>query len=473
MTRNHEDIDHIRNVRDRLDTVGPGFCLLKWTQQTLYLHLGDNHSCYHPWPHQITKEDIARSPSGLHNTAHKKAVRKEMLEGKRPKECNYCWAVEDLPGDHLSDRMIHSAHMTPTEVVPEPFGGDLYGEISRLPWDADYNPRLIEVSFGNMCNFKCGYCCPQASSSILEEIKEHGEFGTSTAQYSIDFLKQRQFYNADDPNPYVDAFWKWWPDLKRDLRTLRITGGEPLLNPNTFRLLDVLEADPAPHMEVLCNSNLGVKPALIEKLSRRVNAMLEAGTIKRFRMHTSIDTWGPEAEYIRYGLKCSQWEENFRAVLTNFRHHGSAVEIMVTFNALVLTSFKRLLTKILEWRRDFSAPLGRQRVDFCTPHLKEPPHFMLQVLPDEFKEHLRDCIRFMEQNRSTGPNDVVGFSRLEIARLQRVLDWWDATPLPSEKLAVARRDFRRFFTEHDRRRRTNFRSTFPLYAPLLDAWRDE
>ena len=32
-----------------------------------------------------------------------------------------------------------------------------------------------------------------------------------------------------EPNPYTDAFWKWWPELYRDLHTFRITGGEPLL----------------------------------------------------------------------------------------------------------------------------------------------------------------------------------------------------------------------------------------------------
>ena len=42
-------------------------------------------------------------------------------------------------------------------------------------------------------------------------------------------LKNKMPIPQRDPNPYVDAFWKWWPELYRDLHTFRITGGEPLL----------------------------------------------------------------------------------------------------------------------------------------------------------------------------------------------------------------------------------------------------
>ena len=27
----------------------------------------------------------------------------------------------------------------------------------------------------------------------------------------------------------LKEFWRWWPDLYRDLHTFRITGGEPML----------------------------------------------------------------------------------------------------------------------------------------------------------------------------------------------------------------------------------------------------
>ena len=34
------------------------------------------------------------------------------------------------------------------------------------------NPQYIEISFGNECNFKCGYCHPKHSSAYYKEIKD-------------------------------------------------------------------------------------------------------------------------------------------------------------------------------------------------------------------------------------------------------------------------------------------------------------
>jgi len=35
-------------TKEQLDSVGKGFCLAKWTQVTLQLQTGHNHSCHHP-----------------------------------------------------------------------------------------------------------------------------------------------------------------------------------------------------------------------------------------------------------------------------------------------------------------------------------------------------------------------------------------------------------------------------------------
>ena len=34
--------------KQKLDDIGPGMCLAKWTQVTLQLQTGHNHSCHHP-----------------------------------------------------------------------------------------------------------------------------------------------------------------------------------------------------------------------------------------------------------------------------------------------------------------------------------------------------------------------------------------------------------------------------------------
>src|SRR6056300_205976 len=104
-----QNVDNIKKTRDRLNNIGQGMCAMKWLHETLYLHTGDNHSCYHPRPQHISVSEIKENPSALHNTKWKKQQRKTMLEGGRPDECYYCWNIEDLEGEHLSDRMFHSS----------------------------------------------------------------------------------------------------------------------------------------------------------------------------------------------------------------------------------------------------------------------------------------------------------------------------------------------------------------------------
>ena len=126
-------------TKDKLDSVGCGMCLAKWTQVTLQLQTGHNHSCHHPKTHKINLQEIKRNPSALHNTNYKKKRRKEMLQGGRPAECEYCWNVEDN-SDRFSDRVFKSG---------EYWSLPHFDEIKALDWRADYNPRYVEVAFSN------------------------------------------------------------------------------------------------------------------------------------------------------------------------------------------------------------------------------------------------------------------------------------------------------------------------------------
>jgi organic radical activating enzyme len=413
---------------------------MKWLHQTLYLHTGDNHSCYHPRPHHIPLEEIAIDASALHNTKWKKQQRKTMLEGGRPSECYYCWNIEDLPGEHISDRMIHSS---------SDFSEPLIEKLAELPWDAPINPRYLEVSFGNGCNYRCGYCCPQASTMWMDEIKKHGNYDLTYNQYGIEFLKSGNYYGPKDENPYVEAFWRWWPSLRNDLHTLRITGGEPLMNPGAMKFFDLLEEEPAPHLEITLNSNLGVTFEKIDRLIARVTSLVKQKKIRKFSFFTSIDSWGEQAEYMRTGLKCDHWERNMKEVIKA----GATVNLMCTYNVLCVTNFQKLLHKVIEWRKEY----GFKSVSFDTPYLKEPPHWMINILPEEFVKYQEDTLKFIEDNKQW-------FTGVEHEKFLRVTNYMKENPVDKEKIRQGRRDFYSFFTENDKRLGTNLLETFPEYT---------
>ncbi|NBX50690.1 hypothetical protein EBT25_12315, partial [bacterium] len=157
-------------------------------------------------------------------------------------------------------------------------------------YEQNINPEYLEINFGNECNFKCGYCHPKYSTRFYQEIKEHGPV-TSVKNHrcDIDWMK---LYQREEENPYVDAFWKWWPELRKTLNIMRITGGEPTMHRSTYQVLDEIDKDPMPWLELNINSNLGTKTALVEKMSKAVRKLSDENKIRSFKLFSSIDGFG-------------------------------------------------------------------------------------------------------------------------------------------------------------------------------------
>jgi organic radical activating enzyme len=440
----------IFEIRDITDQVSPTFCLAKWHHTTIYLQSGETHSCYHPAPHTIPLEEIKHNPSAIHNTVEKKLQRLEMLNGEKPKGCQYCWNIETLGNDYVSDRLDRNANIYKEERVEE---------IQREGWDYNINPEYIEVSFGNECNFKCGYCHPKASSAYYKEIKEHGPYPVKNHHFGVDKL----VIYEEETNPYVRAWWAWWPEARKNLNILRITGGEPLLQRSTWRLLDDLDQNPLPNLELNINSNLGVKTILVERLAEKIEKLRIENKIKTFKLFSSIDTYGPQAEYIRTGLDMKTWNKNFHAFLLKTSY---PLTLMITFNALSVTTFKSLLIKILAWRRVYKRyeEHNVHRIGFDTPYLKEPLQYDMNILPkEEFMSYMHDSLKFIEDNVAEDK-----FTELEYEKFRRVVDYMESTVYSDEKLAEGRKDFYHWFTEQDRRRSTDFLTVFPEYKNFLE-----
>lgn len=440
------DRQRIFKIQEVTDRISPTFCLAKWHHTTIYLQSGETHSCYHPAPHSIPLEEIARNPSALHNTNEKKLQRLDMFNGDKPSGCQYCWNIEALGPDYISDRKERNASIyNPVRLA----------QIEAEGPDFNVNPEYIEISFGNECNFKCGYCHPKASSSYYKEIKQYGPYPTKNHGFGIDKL----VIYEEETNPYVKAWWRWWPEVSKTLNILRITGGEPLLQASTWRLLEDLEKNPLPNLELNINSNLGVKPVLIDRLVERVNSLLSQNKIKAFKIFTSMDTWGAPAEYIRHGLDLAVWEKNFDTYLTKT---DQPITFMVTFNVLTVTNFTSLLSKILEWRVKYNSnnQTKWQRIRFDTPHLKEPLQYDMNILPkEEFMPYMQASLDFIKANLDE--LDRTKFSQMEYDKFSRVVKYMETTEYTADKLQEGRKDFYRWFTEYDRRRHTDFVKTFP------------
>jgi organic radical activating enzyme len=441
----------LEEMKKKLNAVSPSFCLAKWKHVTIHLLNGHTHSCYLPRTHKIPLEEIAKDPSALHNTRYKKEQRAKMLSGQRPEECGICWGIEDLPGNQTSDR-----HLRGVDSWTMPF----YDEVKALPWDANVNPSYVEVSFSYACNFKCTYCSPHVSSRWMDEIKKFGAYQLSEGQHqNLKWLQDNGFMPIEtEENPYIDAFWKWWPELVKSLMFFRMTGGEPLLSKDTFKVLDWINEHPQPKLELSVNSNMGVPERHIERFIGSVKALLDNGRVKTFMLHTSMDTHGAQAEYIRTGLDFKAFERNLDRYLTELP--TASVAFMSTFNNLSIVGYRRFLDWVLDLRKRHNNQHRQVLLDI--PHLMGPAHQSVKMLPEDYHSRMEDLISYMEGK----VDDAVGFKPAEVDKMKRILAWMKE-PAPENHTRRARRDFYLFFSEADRRRGTDFLKTFP---EMRDFW---
>ena len=451
-----DEVEKIKKTRDQLNAVSPSFCLAKWYQSTLHLQYGHTHSCHHPRTHNVPLDELKINPSALHNTEYKKSQRKLMLQGIRPKECQYCWNVEDLGDQHYSDRSSKSH---------EPWALPNLESTAKMSGDENVNPTYLEVSFSNVCNFKCSYCSPAYSSAWMAEIEMQGAYPTSDQFNNLSWLKMENKIPIPhrEHNPYVEAFWKWWPELYKSLKVFRITGGEPLMSKDTFKVLDYINDNPNPSLELAINSNGCVTDQLFDQYIEKMKRITQDGKIGLTRLYTSVDTYGEQAEYIRDGLNFNQWYDNICRVLEELPL--TKVTVMCTTGLLSLPKLYKLLELIAPLKTQFYSNERRVPITIDTAILRHPSYLSGVVGSSDNARMLDKAVDVMNANAETHENAYKGFFDFEIAKLKRFQDYVVAGPNPGERLNIqqVRKDFVRFIDEYDHRRNKNFSKTFPEF----------
>lgn len=440
---------HYQKTKEILDSISPTFCAAKWKQVTMHLHNGHTHSCHHPRTHVIPLKEIKKNPTALHNTEYKKQQRKMMLEGTRPAECDYCWRVEDNVKHIISDRIYKSSE--------KDWAFPFIDDIVSKPWDDDVNPTYVEVNFSNVCNFKCSYCSPQFSSKWMEEINKFGAYPTSNKFNSLSAFIQQESMPIPhrDENHYIEAFWKWWPELYKDLQYFRITGGEPLLSKDTFDILDYIIENPNPNLTLIVNTNLNPPADVLNKFLEKIKIIVNEKKVKKFKIFTSCEAHGKQAEYIRYGLNYDKLIENINKV---FSEVPIEITIMCTYNILSIFSYKDFLVDILAIKKKYKNYTDlRPALIVDIPYLRYPEHQSMFIGEDSMVVHFEETLNFMKQNM----DPFKGFMEYEIDKFKRLYELFVRRQMQNDRLKTLRQDFVKFVDEHDLRRGTNFRKTFP------------
>ena len=329
--------------------------------------------CMHPFTGLATREDGAvkaccrshpvgyiqdQTLEGIWNNDTMQRIRRQVLNSERPAECAPCFSLEDQGVESLRQRHING-------VIPEA-RINLYPD-TRLQEIMPFEFPTMEIKMNNLCNLKCRMCNPMDSTSWndWQEVEEH-------------YIKEDNFLvkKINDLNlknkPFLDSFVdtdNWWTSFEKLLpyfRRVEFAGGEPLMDPTHYKILDML-APYGDNIEIKYATNL----TTLGKSNRTVWQYWPK--FKSVAVNVSIDGIDTSYEYIRGNASWAELVNNIKQVQTipNVSRIVGAVAVQVS-NVLILDKMIEL----------FLNDLG---IVFYTNMVQYPTVLSAQVIPNELK----------------------------------------------------------------------------------------
>lgn len=370
------------------------------------------------------------------NSSQMRETRIQMLNDEIPNSCRKCFEEES--------KGIVSKRQWETRVWEERLDMNFVvaktGADGTLPVDIPY----FDLRLGNLCNLKCVMCSPHDSSSWIKEWKIlYPQFKNQKliSDQSWDSSANYIWYKKSSFLDSIRAQSKF-------IKELYFAGGEPLLIPEHYKILEYLvSSGNAKNVNLRYNSNgTEINEDLLDLWKY----------FKNVKFNFSLDGVGEKNHYIRYPSDWSVIEKNLK--LLDKTNDNITVNLACTVQALNLLH----LTDIAEWKisQNFkkinSLPYGAGLIGMHLLYL--PSYLNVKILPLDLKLEAKEKIEKFcrDRNDKIFQSDPYGQQRwLGIIKYTLSEDWSDKIPLTLEYLSAL-----------DKNRKMNFRNVFKELSNL-------
>jgi sulfatase maturation enzyme AslB (radical SAM superfamily) len=290
-------------------------------------------------------------------------VRQQILTGQRPDVCKPCFDLEDQGVESLRQRHIKDS-IPESRINLYPNALDALTDTYTMPFEFP----TMEIKLNNLCNLKCRMCNPLDSTNwkdwdaVVPFYKKENNYLVPTIERLV--KKPGQYIGPfDDTNNWWESFEKLIPHFKR----VEFAGGEPLMDPQHYRILDMLK----PY-----GKNIEIKYAT----NGTTLGISQGRTIHDYWPHfrsvavnVSIDGIHDVYNYIRGNGDFNQVEENIR-------------EIQKIPNvSRVVGAFTAQAGNILQAAECIDYFLNKMGIVFYSHRVSYPNCLSAQVLPPELR----------------------------------------------------------------------------------------
>jgi organic radical activating enzyme len=371
------------------------------------------------------------------NSNYMRTVRLQMLEGKIPPSCTKCFEEESkgIVSKRQWESAVWNERLDVATIV------DATGEDGSLPVDIPY----FDLRLGNLCQLKCVMCSPHDSSSWIKEWK------LQYPKYKTIELRQDQQWNSDFDYTWYKkgSFLNDMRSQSYNIRELYFAGGEPLLIPEHYKILEfMVETGAAKSCILRYNSNGLELPEKLFELWKH---------FKEVKFNFSVDAVGTRNDYIRYPSKWADVVANLERlddtpnnITVNI---ACAVQLLNVMNVPELVHWK----ESKNFKKINLPPYGAGLVGTHLVYL--PSYLNVRVLPQHLKAKVIKSIEYFCSRRSNDTEfmqNPYGYKRWQgLVQYMMAEDWSNKLPLLYDYLTVT-----------DEQRGTDFRQVFPELKDL-------
>jgi hypothetical protein len=267
---------------------------------------GTFHLCCHAefQPNTTIVGDHSQKLEDIWNSEVYKKVRLDFLNNKIPNDCITACYNKEKQGSISNRQQVNSR-----------FNKKAYlQDKTNIDGSIDSKPTYLDIRFGNLCNFKCRMCGPDASTSWYTD--------------SIEPRNSVIDYFSDN-----DIFWKDIPKFLPQLEEVYFAGGEPFIQDGHYKMLNLLiDSGYAKNINISYNTNLSYS-----KFKKHDLKTLWAN-FNKVSVWPSVEGYGRRAEYSRKGLSWSNFEKHVSLFKDNITTISSVINIysITSMPALIL-----------------------------------------------------------------------------------------------------------------------------------------
>lgn len=300
--------------------------------------------------------------------------------------CHKCYAEEQAPGEVATSMRLGSSIL---------YNNGFLHKNLRLEKPSI---EFLEVGFGNYCNLACLSCNSTLSTTWHDdEVKLNQDSK----------LIQRQVF------PKLDNI-RFEPNEEtlKTLTLVKFTGGEPMINPEFIKFIDLICEKGHPEnmsLEIYTNCSYIPSPKLLDNLVK----------FKNIQLNLSIDAFGSTNDYIRYG---STWQGETKQTVSNAIDfwldkgvNNKGINVIMSTTLSLLNVFE--VPKLMSWWMDKYKNSGNEIVIsrgtalptqydgfFKLQIAFDPTYIGLNVLPEEYYSDVVKWCDDYEQSFTTKYN---------------------------------------------------------------------